>query len=417
MTKWDTHHRLPKDVASNNLRGRCASERLLQCRLAILLPDLRYGGAERVSIYLANEFVSRGFTVDVVLMEAAGDLLPLLNPAVGVIDLGVARMRGLFGPLASYLRTARPAALVSNMWPLTACAVAAARWVARRHGTRVVVVEHNNWTLQSRQDSPLLRTLRKISMRLLFPLAAGRVGVSRGVALDLERHAYLASGSVQCIYNPVTGVQRGAVQISDGATIQAWANGTHQKLLAVGVLQPQKRFDWLLEAFSRLEPDGQARLLILGDGPERAMLEAMVTKLGLENRVSMPGFVDNPAAYYAHADLFVLSSEYEGLSLVLVEALEQGTPVVAMDCPSGPREVLENGKFGALVPVGDVEALAAAMQKALNEPHDREALKRRAQDFSVDKAAVAYLDLLLPGWRSFPVTEAQPAAIQPMPNQ
>lgn len=371
-------------------------------RLALLLPDLRYGGAERVNIHLANEFASRGFLVDMVLLEASGELLPLLDPAVRVVDLRVARMRGLFSPLVSYLRSAQPAALVANMWPLTAFAVAAVRCAARAPVTRVVVVEHNNWTRQARSDNAILRAIRKLSMRVLFPFAAGRVGVSRGVALDLEEHARLARGSVRCIYNPVTGLLRQTAVINDTPSVQAWAHGTHHKLLAVGVLQSQKRFDWLIEAFARMQAPRQARLLILGDGPERAKLEALVARLNLGGRVLMPGFVDNPAPYYANADLFVLSSEYEGLSLVLVEALEQGTPVVSMDCPSGPREVLENGRYGALVPVGDVDALARMMHEALGRSHDREALKRRAADFSIDKAADAYLDLLLPGWRALP---------------
>lgn len=373
-------------------------------QIAIFLPTLCVGGAERVSIYLANAFVSRGLDVEMVLMQAEGELLPLLDPRVRVIDLGAPRMRNLARPLACYLRERRPAAVLANMWPLTIMGVAVARAVWAK--ARVVVVEHNNWSAQSKQDGVMLRQFRKLSMRLLLPCASARVGVSKGVAQDLEDYAGLAGGSVQCVYNPVTGSPRKRVPIPSSPQIDQWRTG--KQLLSVGVLQSQKRFDWLLMAFSQVAAaDPEARLLILGDGPERASLESLVSRLGLQDRVFLPGFVDNPAPYYAEADLFVLSSEYEGLSLVLVEALEQGTPVVSMDCPSGPREVLEDGRYGALVPVGDVDALAKAMQEALGAAHDHEALKRRAQDFSVDKAADAYLDLLLPGWRAHAAAEVK----------
>ena len=380
-------------------------------QIAIFLPTLCIGGAERVSIYLANAFVSRGLDVELVLMQAEGELLPLLDPRVRVVDLGAARMRNLARPLARYLCEHRPAAVLANMWPLTIMAVAVA--CAVRAKARVVVVEHNNWSAQSKHEGFVLRQFRKLSMRLLLPFASARVGVSKGVAQDLETYAALAEGSVQCVYNPVTGSPRKQQPIQSSPDTDCWRAG--KRLLSVGVLQTQKRFDWLLTAFSQVAAENpEARLLILGDGPERASLESMVSRLGLQGRVFLPGFVDGPAAYYAEADLFVLSSEYEGLSMVLVEALEQGTPVVSMDCPSGPREVLEDGRHGALVPVGDVDALASAMQEALGAHHDHEALKRRAQDFSVDKAADAYLDLLLPGWRALAAAEV-PAVSQSQP--
>lgn len=181
-------------------------------------------------------------------------------------------------------------------------------------------------------------------------------------------------------------------------TAQAWVNSFGKKIIAIGTLKSQKRFDRLVHAFAGL-PERDAVLMILGEGGERENIETLAQTLNVAGRVFMPGFTHDPAYYLRRADLFVLSSDYEGFGNVVAEALEQGTPVVSTDCPSGPREILEDGKYGTLVPVGDVDALARAMEDALNREHDREALKRRAQDFSVDKAADAYLDLLLPGWR------------------
>lgn len=375
-------------------------------QIAIILPDLRFGGAERVNIYLANEFVKRGFAVDMVLMEAAGELMPLLDSRIRVVELGAARMRNLFVPLSRYIRDTRPVAVLANMWPLTAIAPLAARW-AGAGGAKIVLVEHNNWSAQSKKDGPFVGFFRKWSMRLFFPLAAASVGVSKGVARDVERYSGLADGSVRCVYNPVTGLSKQRSTLASSALTDPWRTGNHKKIIAVGIFQAQKRFDRLLNAFSLMAESADARLLLLGDGPERPSLEALIAKLELQDRVSLPGFVDDPSAYCAEADLFVLSSDHEGLPTVLLEALEQGTPVVSTDCPSGPREILEDGKFGKLVPVGDVAALAKAMQEALVCPHDHDALKRRAGDFSVEKAADAYLDLLLPGWRERPAPAGQ----------
>jgi glycosyltransferase involved in cell wall biosynthesis len=365
-------------------------------RIAILLPDLRPGGAERVCIYLANAFVARGVAVDMVLMRAEGELLPLLDSRLRVVGLGASRVRRLAWPLARYLRERRPTAVLANMWPLTMMAVAVTRMVGAQ--ARVVVVEHTHWSAVIPSLDRLTRTALRWSMRRLMPRADVRVGVSGGVARDLECIAGLPAEAVRTVYNPITGFQRVIAPPESVEYAPRWWGGDHQRIIAVGTLKQVKRFDRLIEAFARL-PDSAARLLILGEGEERPALEALADRLGVRDRLDMPGFVPEPAPLLRKADLFVLSSDYEGFGNVVVEAMEQGVPVVSTDCPSGPREILEDGKYGTLVPVGDVDALAFAMQQALSREHDHEALKRRAQDFSVDKAADAYLDLLLPGWR------------------
>ncbi|UWX04047.1 glycosyltransferase [Pseudoxanthomonas sp. NC8] len=182
-------------------------------------------------------------------------------------------------------------------------------------------------------------------------------------------------------------------------SVAAWAGGAHKRVLAVGMLKTPKDFPLLIRAFSLLRAQVDARLLILGEGTERARLEKLVHELGLQGMVMLPGYVADTAPFYAQSDLFVLSSDHEGFGNVIVEALEQGCPVVSTDCPSGPREILTDGRCGRLVPVGDVAALAAAMQESLASAHDHDALRARAQDFSVSRISDQYLDLLLPGWR------------------
>lgn len=361
--------------------------------LAILLPDLRGGGAERVAVNLANAFVDRGIDVEMVVMRLQGELLAQLDQQVRVIDLGTPRPRHVLLPLIRYLRRSRPKAVLANMWPLTILA-ALARLLSRVR-TRVVAVEHTTWSASRLAQRRKTRLSIKTTMRALLPRTDAIVAVSKGAAADLERFAGLRPGSVKVIYNPVTGARQATSTSLHGA-LAAWARGPHKRILAVGTLKAVKDFPLLLQAFARLCKTENARLLILGEGEERQRLEALIKELGLEQAVSLPGFIADTAAAYAHADLFVLSSTNEGLPTVIIEALEHGVPVVSTDCPSGPREILAGGQYGTLVPVADTEALASAMRQALAGQHDPEALKRRAQDFSVDKAADAYLDLLLP---------------------
>jgi glycosyltransferase involved in cell wall biosynthesis len=165
-------------------------------------------------------------------------------------------------------------------------------------------------------------------------------------------------------------------------------------LVAVGRLHEQKDFQTLLRAFALVRARRSARLIILGEGPERPALEAGVAKLGLTEDVDLPGFVPNPYAFMAGASQFVLSSRYEGLPTVLIEAMACGCPVVSTDCPSGPGEILDNGKYGRLVPVGDAAALAEAMEATLDAPPPAAELKARADLFHIDRVIDSYRRLL-----------------------
>ena len=365
-------------------------------RISIFLPDLRGGGAERVSINLANEFVARGFSVDMVVMAATGALMPLLHPEVRIVDLGVSRVRSVLWPLIGYLRSQKPTAMLANMWPMTVLPVIA-RWISRS-ATRVVAVEHVVLSKSEISDKPLHMLALRILGRLLLPKADAIVGVSNGVVDDLASLASLDKSRLTTIYNPIA-MDRAPSVSTLPCQVDAWADA-EVRILNVGTLKLQKDQHTLLRAFSLLlKTRKNARLLFLGEGTLEEQLQESARELGILDRVTFAGFAADPIPYYKHASLFVLSSAWEGFGNVIVEALEQGTPVVSTDCLSGPREILADGKYGSLVPVGDVDALAKAIEEAVNHDHDREGLKRRAQDFSVGKATDAYLDLLVPGWR------------------
>lgn len=362
--------------------------------VAILNPDLRVGGAERVVVNIANSLIARGHRVDLVLVRATGQYLSLLSPQVRIVELGAKRLRGTVWPLASYLRSTRPSAMMANMWPLTVVATAAR--LLSRVKTRTVVVEHTGWSHALLASESYSKWKVRLSMRWLLPLADHIVTVSEGAADDLARFSRVDRRRIEWIYNPLVGPEDKLLP-NVATQLTRWCDGDHKKLISVGALKEVKDYATLLAAVAILRRSLDVRLLILGEGDCRAALEQLSRELALTDSVLMPGAVLRPDAYVRLADLHVLSSRCEGFGNVLVEALAVGTPVVSTDCPFGPREILADGVYGRLVPVGNATALAAGIADALSAPHDRAALVKRAQHFSVEAAVDRYERLLFPG--------------------
>ena len=360
-------------------------------RVAILLPNLAGGGAERISANLANSLAMRGYDVDMVLLSATGPYLQLLRPDVRVINLQVSRMRSALLPLVRYLHKNRPNAMLACMWPLTVFAVVSQR--IARVATKIVVAEHITWSIEQSRYCIWQRLLIRTSMRLLFPGAKAIVTVSNGARDDFAKFSGIERSSISMIYNPVVHPLRTQSEEVVVSILPEWKS-TPFRVLTVGNLKEQKNHELLLRAFAIVLKKLDAHLLILGEGPLRPKLEILINELGIKDNVSMPGFVGDPTAHYQTANLFALSSDWEGLPTVLIEALACGTPVVSTDCPSGPREILCDGQFGRLVPVGDVAALAEAMTESLASSHDCSLLKARALHFSVDRAVDQYEALL-----------------------
>ena len=232
-------------------------------------------------------------------------------------------------------------------------------------------------------------------VKRFYPWADYVIGISRGVADDLSQTAGLPRERIKILYNPVVTPE--LREKARAPLNHPWFEaGQPPVILAVGRLTKQKDFPTLIRAFAQVRQSRPARLLILGEGPDRPALEALVNQLGLEDSVAMPGFVDNPYAYMSRASLYVLSSRWEGLPTVLIEALYCGPPIIAMDCPSGPREILADGQHGLLVPVGDITALAQAIEAGLagKTPHPTE---ESWHPYSLEAVVDQYLHLLLNG--------------------
>ena len=255
--------------------------------------------------------------------------------------------------------------------------------------TKIVVCQHNSLAAECGPGRPLRFRLLPLAYRALLPFADACVAVSAGVAREVERMCARPAGSVHAVYNPAWSP--GHARSAGDPVPHPWLE-QHSSPVIVGIgrLVPQKDFATLVDAFARVRQHVPARLLLFGEGPERPALEAQIAELGLGEACRLPGFLPNPFAAMARASLVVLSSRYEGFGNVLVEAMGCGTPVVSTDCPQGPSEILEGGRYGPLTPVGDPAALATAILETLARAADRIGLQRRAEAFTIERAVERY---------------------------
>jgi glycosyltransferase involved in cell wall biosynthesis len=331
-------------------------------RLSIFVPEMIAGGAQRSMLKLAGGMAARGHKVDLVLACAQGPFLAEVPASVRLIDLKARRVMTSLPGLVRYLRRERPDALLSVLH-----ANPVAIWARRQAGvpTRLVVSERNTLSCAVRSVSDLRMSLMPQLARWFYPWADSIVTVSKGVADDLAHLTRIPRERIQVIYNPIVTPE---LRVRARAPLEHPWFGKDEPpvVLAVGRLVEQKDFPTLIRAFAQVRRTHKSRLLILGEGEERPALEALARQLGLEDGISLPGFVGNPYPYMSQASVFVLSSRWEGLPGALIEALYCGAPVVATDCPSGPREILAEGKYGRLVPIGDVNALAQSIRFLLD---------------------------------------------------
>lgn len=394
-----------------------------QC-ITFFLPHFPAGGQEQVTLLLMTGLVERGHRVELLLERREGAYLARVPNSIPVHELrrrsrwsgyrrfvpgwpreGLKHLRGALGlgprsvplhrllSLVDYLESSRPDVLISahDRAPLLAL------WAAgiARHRVATIVIEHsllshNVNAARSDQRTYALMQHRLILMRRLYPHADALVAVSEGGAADLAETLHLPRNSVHTIHNPVVtpDLMRRASEAVDNSWLHA---GTAPLVMTAARLAPEKALHVLIDAFALLRDQGTvARLAILGEGPERDRLSRRIAEHGLEAQVHLPGWVDNPYAWMRESALFVLSSEFEGLPTTLIEAMACGCPVVATDCPGGTREILDDGGYGQLVPIGDAAALANAMTQALATPPSTALLKSRAADFSLDEAVDAY---------------------------
>jgi glycosyltransferase involved in cell wall biosynthesis len=389
-------------------------------RIALFPGTLAGGGAERVVLDLADAFTRGGHAVDLVVSLRRGELVSEIPDSVRIVELGTAGSIDVFGKLlrlpSHTRRTILPAMLrkrrkkirslprleqylleqspdvlmattdVANLLALWG------GWLARTSTRLFIKADVNLTTWIDHAVDPLRRALPKL-MAAWYPRAHGIVAVSAGLADELAQIAAIPRNRITVIYNPID-CRRIAGLAAEELADPWFQPGQPPVVLAAGRLHAQKDYPTLLRAFARLRTNRPARLVILGEGSERARLESLVKELGVSADVRLPGFANNPFAYMARAGALVLSSQWEGLSNVLIEALACGCPVVSTDCPHGPTEVLDRGRYGMLVQVRDPDSLAQAVGRTLDRAPDREKAKQRAKQFDIEAVSHRYLNFL-----------------------
>jgi glycosyltransferase involved in cell wall biosynthesis len=365
-------------------------------RIAVHMHTLYNGGVERVMINLMQGFLDRGMKVELVVDFL--DYSPfekLLPEGTEVVRLGAYGFRQRLPRLMKYMKDRRPDAMLSATHFANEIACLAKRLTGVK--TRLVLSEHTTLSADMADAGPWShRRLQPWTTKHIYPLADAIVAVSNGVAEDMCRVSGLDRRLVRTIYNPIDFARLRAMagEALDGPAAGWFEAGEPPVILGIGRMEMQKNFGNMLRAFAILRKDVRARLVILGEGSQHERLKAMVGEMGLGEDVALPGFVANPAAYMARSAVFAMSSAWEGMPVALIEALSLGVPVVSTDCPSGPREILDGGRYGELVAMDDSGALADGLKRVLAGER-MEAAEGWVGQFEVGAITEEYLRLLL----------------------
>ncbi len=361
-------------------------------RLAIFVSFTGKGGVERVVFNLLQGLSAHDLNVDLLVVVGKNAVLPETSwPNVRVIRLKARHTTSALPALAAYLRRERPDVLMAAKDRCVRIAVMARRLA--RGETRIVGQMHMNLMSVLRHKTAWQRWLRCAGMRWSFPHLHLIIGVSEGVVEDTVEITGIPRGRMVALPNPIIGPE--LYEKSELPVDDPWLNDPSVPVvLGVGRLNAQKDFPTLIRAFHLVRQQQECRLIIIGEGSLLGELQQLINELGLQQCAALRGHTENPYAYMKKAAVFALSSVGEGSPTVLVEAMALGTPVVSTDCPSGPRETLENGKFGTLVPVGDHEKLAAAILETLRVPLPASVLQQAVEKFSIEQSTRSYLEAL-----------------------
>jgi glycosyltransferase involved in cell wall biosynthesis len=361
-------------------------------KIAIFMPSLFGAGGQRSMLNLAHGIADKGFDVDLVLAVKEGEFLSDVRDTVNLVDLKASRALTSLPALIRYLRNEQPDAMLSVFGYVNIVSIWA--WRLASVNTKLFVNEQNTVSQEAGNASNFRQRMTPGMMKRFYPMADGIIVVSNGVRDDMAQVTKIPQEDITVIYNPSVMASE-VLEKAKAPLDHPWFKPDQPPVLvAVGRLEQQKDYPMLIKAFSRIRETQPARLLILGEGRDRSSLESMISELGLNQDVSLPGFVSNPYAYLSRAALFVFSSGWEGLPTVLIEALCCGTKAVSTDCPSGPKEILKDGKYGQLTPVGDAEAFASAIISSLNN-HTPKPPAESWQPYELGTIVDQYTNLLL----------------------
>jgi len=357
-------------------------------RIAVFMATSGHSGVDRAMQHLIPELARRGYAVDLLKVRNHGPELSEIPQGVHIIDLGASHVYTSLPAVIRYLHRKHPIVMLSDKDRVNRTALLA-RALARVP-TRLVLSSGTTISIDLNNRGPFERWLQRTSMGKLYHLADKVIVTSKGVADDMASYTGLARDLIEVIPSPV--IAKDVFTKPQPCPDHPWLQDKKVPVvLGAGALTYVKDFQTLIRAFAQVRADRACKLIILGKGKLRDTLLNLAAELGVKNDISLPGFIPKPYGYMAHSSLFVLSSRWEGLGFVLIEALATGTPVVSTDCQSGPREILQDGKYGRLVPVGNIDALAEAINKTLDNPLPKEFLQQAARPYEIGISTTEYL--------------------------
>ena len=349
--------------------------------VAFIIPDLKGGGAQKMMINLANEFAAQGHRVDLVLFNQDGIYANHINKDVFIRDFKKSRSALAIFPLRDYIRMHKPDIVMSALFHVNLVTVLSSL-LAKTEKTKVILSERNHLSLRLSEMSIIKRSIIKSLVKILYPFADKIIGISDGVCNDIRNIIRTDKQKfVETVYNPVVAEDFERLVSHDLPSL--YPKATTLRLITSGRFVQQKDYPTMMQALAHYKENyGEFHLVILGEGPLKNETIKLAKQLGIDKNISLIGFVDNPLACLKQADIFILSSAWEGFCNVIVEALYCGLKVVSTDCPSGPAEILENGKYGKLAPVGDYKALSEALHASVSDEVDVSVQSTRAMDFT-----------------------------------
>jgi glycosyltransferase involved in cell wall biosynthesis len=354
-------------------------------KIIVVLPNAKFGGVEKMRLRLIKIWLENGHDIKVIFTKQEGELVEEYIKVVGtdkILNLNTTRFRLAIIRLARAFSGERADVLLIGMWPLTCISIIA--WLVSGKRGKIFLSEHTHLSTSVNIESRRSIFFLKFSMSLFYPLANGLIAVSDGVKSDMMGNIKLPHKPIKVLYNPAY------VKIDQDHEYN-YDPSCRPTIVAVGELKFQKGFDVLIRAIALISKESRPKLVIVGEGQERKKLELLIHELSLSEFILLAGYCSNPTIHFQKAQLFVLSSRWEGFGNVLVEALSHGIPIVATDCRSGPAEILANGTYGILVPPESPTHLAQGIALSLSKTHDRKSLISRASEYSPEIIAALYI--------------------------
>lgn len=374
--------------------------------LAVVLRAFEGGGAQRDMILLCNALAVKGVRIVILALRVEGPLRRLLDPAIRVAEVPGRQLRYAVPGLRRLIRDTAPAVVVSSEASLNLCTLVAVRTLSPASRPKLVLREVGSPSIALHRDPYLQNRIAYRILRRAYAYADRIVTLTDGARRDLASNFAVPDRLIAVM------LTNAVVPPATVSRIAQWDGETGREddlIVCIGRLSPEKDQRTLIRAVSLLPPRPW-RLVIVGDGPERPALQALARELGVGDRIIFAGEVGDPFGFMMRARLAVCASVYEGLGNAVIEALACGTPVISTDCPYGPSEILQGGRYGTLTPVGDAPAMAAAIADALHTAPDRAALRARGLNYTAARAAERFLEIIAE-LRPLPETANSPLAV------